>query len=101
MTDARASGHQVQLAGPHQRMHTGAVAVLHLAAEQPADGLQPGMRMRRHIHARTVAKIMWSVVVGEAPRPDERPLPLRQRAADPNRPRPTQRYLARMQHASE
>jgi hypothetical protein len=77
-------------------MHTSAVAMLHLAAEQPTDGLQPGVRMRRNVHARTVAQIVWSVVVGEAPSADERPLPLGQRAPDPNCPRPAQRYLTRM-----
>jgi len=28
-----------------------AVAVLDRAGEQPAHGLQPGVRMRRHVHA--------------------------------------------------
>ena len=101
VADARAGGHQVQLAGPHHRMHACAVAVLHLAAEQPADGLQPGVWMRRHVHAVAVADIVWSVVVGEAPCPDERALPLRQRAADPDRPRSAQRHVTRVQHTGE
>ena len=39
MTDTATRGHQIQLAGPDQRVHAGAIAVLHVAAEQPAHGL--------------------------------------------------------------
>jgi hypothetical protein len=82
-------------------MHACAVAMFHFAAEQPADRLQPGVRMRRHVHADAVADIMWAIVIGEAPRPDKRPLPLRQRPADPDGPRATQRHFARVQHSGE
>ena len=47
----RTRGHQVDLAGPDQRMGTQGVAVLDLAGEQPGHRLQPGVRMRRHVHA--------------------------------------------------
>ena len=50
VADAASGGHQVQLAGPHQRVVAGGVAVLDLAAEQPAHRLQPGVRVRRHDH---------------------------------------------------
>ena len=81
MTDARARGHEVQLAGPHHRVHPGAVAMLHLAAEQPTDGLQSGVRMRRHVHPGAASDVVRTVVVGETPRPDQRPLALWQRAS--------------------
>ena len=47
VADAAAGGHQVDLAGPHHRVVAGAVAVLDLAGEEPAHGLQPGVRVRR------------------------------------------------------
>ena len=70
-------------------------------AEQPADRLQPGVRMRRHVHAGAAADVVRPVVVGEAPRPDQRPLPLRQGAPHPDRPRTAQRHVRGMQHAGE
>ena len=42
-----------------------------------------------------------TVVVGEAPRPDQRAFALRQCAPHPYRPRPAERHLSRMQHAGE
>ena len=39
VADAGTSRHEVQLAGPDHRVHAGAVAVLHLTAEKPTDGL--------------------------------------------------------------
>ena len=101
MADAGAGGHQVELAGAHHRVHPCAVPVLDLAAEQPADGLQPGVRMRRNVHARARSDVVRTVVVGEAPRADERSLPLWQGAADPDGPRPAKGHLARMQHTGE
>ena len=76
------------LAGPDHGVHAGAVAVLHLAAEKPTDGLQSGMRMWRHVHAGAAPDVMGAVMVGEAPRPDQRPLPLRQRPPHPDGPGP-------------
>ena len=101
VADARARRHQVQFARPHQRVHPGAVAVLHLALEQPADGLQPGVRMRRHVHPDAAAHVVRPVVVGETPRPDQRPLPLRQGASHADGPRAAQRDFPRMQHTGE
>jgi hypothetical protein len=65
--DASATGHQVQLTRPHERVHAVAVAVLDLAGEEPADGLQPGVRVRGDVHLHVVRP----VVVAEAPRADE------------------------------
>ena len=101
MADARARGHQVQLAGPHHRVYARAVAMLHLTAEQPTDSLQSGVGMRRHVHPLAATHVVGAVVVGETPGPDQRPLALRQRASHQDRPRPAQRYLARMQHTGE
>ena len=101
MTDARARRHEIQLAGPHHRVHPGAVAMFHLTAEQPTDSLQSGVRMRRHIHPRAAKHVVWTVVVGETPRSDQRPLPLRQRASHPDGPRSAQWHLARMKHTGE
>jgi len=91
MADARARGHEIQLAGPHHRVHTRAVAMLHLTVEQPTDGLQSGVGMRRHVHPYASSHVVRPVVVGETPRPDQRPLPLRQRTSHPDGPRSAQR----------
>jgi hypothetical protein len=101
MTDARACRHEIQLAGPHHRVHPGAVAMFHLTAEQPTDGLQSGVRMRRHVHPCAATNVVRTVMVGETPRPDQRPLPLWQRASHLDRPRAAQRHLAWMQHPGE
>src|SRR5690606_32741621 len=49
--DASARGHEVQFTGPHHGVGTSGIAVLDLAGEEPAHGLEPGVRMRRHVHA--------------------------------------------------
>ena len=71
------AGHQVDLAGADHGVRAEAVAVLDLAGEQPADGLQPGVRVRRHVHAAGAGDVVRAVVVGEAPGADQRALPLR------------------------
>ena len=70
------------------------------AFEQPADGLESGVRMRRDVHP-DAAHLVRPVVVGETPRPDQRPLPLWQRAAHADGPRTAQRHFPRMQHTGE
>ena len=75
-------GHQVELPRPHGGVPAPAVAVLDLTREQPAHRLEPGVRVRRHEHAARERDVVRSVVVDEAPRPDERTRPLRQRPAD-------------------
>jgi hypothetical protein len=84
-----ATSHQVQLAGPDQRMYAAAVAMLNFTGEQPADRLQPGVWMWGHIHAAGLRNVVRSVVVDEAPGADEGASALRQRTADPHRPRST------------
>ena len=59
--------------GPDHRVHAAAVAVLDLAGEQPADGLQAGVRVRGHVHAAGVSDVVGAVVVGEAPGADQGP----------------------------
>jgi len=51
MTDAGTGRHQVQLTGAHQLMHAAGITMLDLALEQPAGCLQPGVRVRRNVHA--------------------------------------------------
>ena len=71
--DAVAGGHEVQLARPDQLHAADAVAVQHLALDQPAHRLQPGVRVRRDVHAGRVADVVRPVVVDEAPGPDHPP----------------------------
>jgi hypothetical protein len=101
MTDAGAGCHQGQLAGSHHRVHACAVAMLDLAFEEPADGLQARVRVRRYIHPRSVADVVRPVMVGEAPRPDQRALPLRQDAPHPDGTRAAERDFPRMQQTGE
>jgi hypothetical protein len=75
--------------------------MLDLAAEQPADGLQPGVRVWRYVHSRARSDVMRAVVVGEAPGTDQGPLSLWKGAADPDGARPTKGHLPRMQDAGE
>ena len=82
-------------------MHAGAVAVLHLPAEQPAHRLQAGVRMRGHVHPGAARDVVRPVVVGEAPRPDQRAFPLREGAPHPDRPRAAQGNLTRTQNTGE
>ena len=86
VADAVPAGHEVDLAGPDERVLAQAVAVLDLAAEQPADGLQPGVWMGCDVHATAGPDVVGTVVVGEAPRADQRALPLRQGPAHGHRP---------------
>ena len=98
MADARARRHKVQFARPHQGVHTRRCRGVPPAAEQPADRLQPGVRMRRHVHP-APSHVVWSVVIGETPCPDQRPLPLRQRATHQDGTRAARSGTsARMQH---
>jgi DNA-binding SARP family transcriptional activator/tetratricopeptide (TPR) repeat protein len=80
--DAPPGGHQVQLTGPDQLPAAEAVAVQHQPLEQPAHGLQAGMRMGWHRHARADAHVVGPVMVQEAPRAHGPQRPLRQEPAD-------------------
>jgi hypothetical protein len=71
MADPRTSGHHVELAGPDQRSHARAVAMLDPTAKQPAERLKAGMGMGRHIHASGSNDIERAVMVSGTPRSDE------------------------------
>ena len=93
--DAPPGGHEVDLARAHHRHRPERVAVLDLAAEQPRHGREPAVRVRRDVHPAGPRDVVGPVVVDEAPGPDERALPRRQRAPHGHRPRPTERHLPR------
>ena len=96
--DAAARGHEVELAGPHRLERPDGVAVQDLPREQPRDRLEPGVGVRRHLHAvGAVAdrgQRVGPVVVEEAPCADERPRTLRDRAPHPHRPGAPERDVA-------
>jgi hypothetical protein len=93
--DSRARGHQVQLAWPHHRVRTGAVTVFDLAGEQPTHSLQPGVRMRRHIHTLGARDGVGTVMVNKTPRPDEAAGALWQCTTHLHGTRSTERHIAR------
>ena len=76
----------------------GRVAVLDLAGEEPRDRLQAGVRVAGHDHAAGLRHVVGSVVVDEAPRADQRALPLRKAAADRHGARTAERHLPVGQH---
>lgn len=76
--DGPAGGHQPQLAGPYGLLAAEAVAVQHLALVQPADRLEPDVRVRRHLHPRLVGDVVGAVVVDEAPSSDHTAAQIRQ-----------------------
>ena len=94
--DAAAGGHQVERAGPDELLAAEAVLVEHLAAEQPGDGLQAGVRVRRHDHAGV--GVGRAVVVEEAPGADGADLAVRQGPADHEGADAAEGDLARDQH---
>ena len=65
--------------------------------DQPADRLQPGVRVRRHLHAGRAADVVGPVVVDEAPGADHPPRPVGQRPGDRHRPRSTERDRSAVQ----
>jgi len=74
-------------------MRAGAVAMLDLASEQPAYGLQSGMGVRRDVHAAGDGHIVGAIVVHKAPGADERSRTLRKRPAHAHGARAAQRHL--------
>jgi hypothetical protein len=69
--DAAPRRHEVQFARSHHRVAARAVPVLDLAGEQPAHGLETGVRMRWHDHSAGCGHVIRPVVGEEAPRADE------------------------------
>ncbi|GAA4989601.1 hypothetical protein GCM10025734_16010 [Kitasatospora paranensis] len=68
--DGAAGGHQAELVRAHGLQAAEAVAVQHLALVQPADGLQPHVGVRWHLHAGLSGDVVGPVVVDEAPGSD-------------------------------
>jgi hypothetical protein len=68
--DAVAGRHQVELAGPDELLGAEAVAVQHLARQQPGDGLEAGVGVGADLQAGRPGDRHGAEVVGEAPGPD-------------------------------
>ena len=83
--------------GPDDGVRAEAVAVLDLAGEQPAHRLQPGVRVRRDVHATGAGDVVRAVVVGEAPGADERALALGEGAPHGHRAGAAERDVARFE----
>ena len=96
--DAPPGRHDVQLAGVHELAAADAVAVLDVAVQQPGDGLQADVRVRRHVHAHGLRRgVGRTEVVDEAPGPDRPDLAVGQRAAHEHGAGPSQGHLARLE----
>src|SRR5699024_11192545 len=93
VADAGTGGHEVDLAWDHHRVVVTGIVVGDLALEEPGDGLQPGVRMGRYIHAAGDRDIIRAVVVHEAEGPDEAALTLGEGAVDGHGTWSTERYL--------
>ncbi len=80
--DPRTRRHHVHAARAQDGGAPQAVVVDDLAFVQPGDGLQPDVRVRRHVHRLAVAEREWPEAIEKAPRTDEAPVPDRQGAGD-------------------
>ena len=98
VADPATGGHQVELAGTHGGQAADGVTVLELAAEEPAGGLQPGVRVGREHHPAGLVDLVGAVVVDEAPGADQRAVALRERASYAHRPRTSQWDVTRSKH---
>ena len=98
VADPAAGGHQVELAGTHGGQAADGVAVLELATEEPAGGLQARVRVGREHHPARPVDLVGTVVVDEAPGPDQRSVALRERASYAHRPGTSQRDVTRSKH---
>jgi hypothetical protein len=98
MGDAVPGTHQVELPGRDHLVAAETVVVFDGALDQPGDGLQSGVGMRRHLHAGPVGDVVGAEVVDEAPGADHPALPVRQQPA--HRGVAAQRHVvAGQQHA--
>ena len=70
--DAATGGHEVELPRPNRLPVAEAVAVQHLALNEPGDRLQADVRMRWHPHARAPRDVVRPEVIDEAPCADRR-----------------------------
>src|SRR5699024_783469 len=94
VADAGTGGHEVDLPGTHERVVVTRVVVCHVSLEQPADGLQTGVRVRGDLHTAGARDVLATVVVGEAPGSDGPAPALRQAPPDGHRPGAAERSLA-------
>jgi hypothetical protein len=88
-------GHEAQFARSNQLVATDAVAMVDIAVEQPADGLQTDVRVRRHCHARPISDVIGPVVIDEAPGANQAPAEVRQQP--PHYRAATQAHLAALE----
>jgi hypothetical protein len=105
MRDPAPGRHQVQLAWPDHLLAAQAVPVQHVAGDQPGDGLQPDVRVRRHPHPGHAVHRHRPVVIGEAPRADAPAVPEREQpphghVADMRLPGAGQAIIARASRRS-
>jgi hypothetical protein len=98
VADAMAPGHDVELTRPHRGVGAEAVPVLELAGEQPANRLEPGVRVRRDEHAAGGGHLIGAVVVGETPRAEQGSSPLRERAPHSHRAHAAEGHLPGVEH---
>jgi hypothetical protein len=75
--------HQRELPGAEPDVAAEGVAVVDLALEQPRHRLQPGVRMRRDLHAGPGGDVVGAVVVDERPRTHHPPSQGGQQPAHP------------------
>ena len=80
MRDPAPRRHDVYSPGTQHRFVAEAVVVNDFALEEPGDGLQPDVRVRRHIHRLAFVERQRAKAVEEAPRAHEAPILDRQRA---------------------
>lgn len=82
MRDAAARRHHVHAARSHHRLDAEAVLMEDFAVEEPGNGLDADVRMRRDVHRRAGRKRERPVAVEKAPRADQSSLAHRKRAPD-------------------
>ena len=95
--DAVTGRHHVDAARAQRAFTAEAVVMDDLAVEQPGDGLQAHVRMRRDVHRRAFAEGERPEAIEKAPRPDQASAAQGQRALHTNRAdrRPRERDTAR------
>lgn len=74
--DPRTGIHHIDGAWHHGCFHAGRIVVLNLPVEEPAHGLQAGVRVGWYGHSTCVGDIIGPVMVDEAPGPDGCPTPV-------------------------
>lgn len=90
VADSGAGGHQVDLSGQDETGMSTGVDVFDGPGEEPAHGLEAGVRVRGYVHSARSRDIIGPVMVDEAPGADERALTLREGPAHGHRPGPAQ-----------